>query len=79
MLLREDSQEEAALLVGLKRGGDDDVLPGGQLEAVTDLPQVDEGATHCHRLLSQQHIWAQVDVGAALILPSNTDDRAFLL
>lgn len=42
LLLREDSQAEVGLLVGLKSAGNQDVLARGQPEAVGDFPQVDE-------------------------------------
>lgn len=40
--LRENPEDKIGLLVRLKGGGDDDVLPCGQPQPRADLPQVDE-------------------------------------
>ena len=37
VFLREHSEDEAAVLVRLEGGGDDDVLPRGKAETVTHL------------------------------------------
>lgn len=38
VLLSEDPKQEVGVLVRLKGGGDDDVLPWGQLELAAHLP-----------------------------------------
>lgn len=68
LLLSEDPQQEAATFVRLKGGGDDDVLARWKVKAVTDLARIDEGAAVGHRLVLQEHLGAQVDIGAALEL-----------
>lgn len=40
--LGENPEDKVGLLVWLEGGGDDDVLPSGQPQPRTDLPQVDE-------------------------------------
>lgn len=67
LFLREDPENEAAVLVRRKGGGNDGVLPRREPEALTHLPGVDEGA-HGHVVLTQQHIRAQVDVARAFVL-----------
>ena len=71
LLLRKHTEDETALAVWLKGGRNDDVLPRGKLESSADLPEIDEGAAHGHRPLSQKHVRAQVNVGTALILPTD--------
>ena len=47
LLLSENPQIEVSVLVGLKRGGDDEVLPRREGDVVAHLPQVDEGLGAC--------------------------------
>lgn len=63
LLLREDSDAEVAILVGLEGGGDEDILPWGQLEAVEDLPEVDEGVRPLPGSGCEEKVLAEVDVG----------------
>lgn len=65
LFFREHPENEAAILVRLEGGGNDGVLPRWKCEAVAHFPGVDEGATHGHSSLSQQHIWTQVNVATA--------------
>lgn len=68
LFLGEHPQDEASFAVWFEGGGDDGVVSGRQLEALTHLPQVDEGLTASHRRCPQQDVWAQVDVTATFIL-----------
>lgn len=43
LLLREDPDEEVSLMVGLEGGGDQQVFPRRQREALWHLPHVDVG------------------------------------
>lgn len=43
LFLREHPQVKVCILVGLKSGGDDEVLSRGKTEATAHLSQVDEG------------------------------------
>lgn len=68
LFLREHPEDEAAVLVRLEGGGNDGVLPRWKFEAVTHFSGVDEGAAHGHSPLSQQDVWTEVNVAAALEL-----------
>lgn len=47
LFLREDPEDKVSLFVGLKGGGDDQVLSGGQAETCAHLSQVDESLRAC--------------------------------
>lgn len=68
LFFREHPENEAAILVRLEGRGNYGVLPRWKFEAVTHFPGVDEGAAHGHSSLSQQDIWTEVDIAAALEL-----------
>lgn len=59
--LREDSEDKVSLLLGFEGGRDDDVLPGGQLEARAHLSQVDEELRAGTGTVRQEEISLQVD------------------
>lgn len=58
---RENSEDEVGLFVGLKGGGDDDVLPRRQPQPRADLPQVDEELRARTGGVSEEEISFQVD------------------
>lgn len=70
LLLCEDSQDKVGLSVGLKGGGDDEVLAGGQTDAGAHLPEVNEGLGASARLVAQEEIFLQVDILTASVLRS---------
>lgn len=55
----------------LEGGGNDHIFSWRQFEAIAHLPRVDEGGAVGHRSATQQHIWTQVNVAAALVLKVN--------
>ena len=63
-LLREHPEDELALHVGVKGGGDDHVLPGGQAEPLGDLPQVDVGLALGRGLGVEEELFPQVLLAA---------------
>lgn len=55
LLLREDPDEEVGLVVGLKGGGDQQVVPRRQREALRHLPHVDVGlAASLGRMVAEE-------------------------
>lgn len=49
--------------MGLKRGGHQDILPGGQLEAVEHLTEVDVGVGPLPGSSGEEKVFAKVDIG----------------
>lgn len=47
LFLREHPHIEVPVFVGLKGGGNNEILSRGKTEAVAQLPQVDEGLGAC--------------------------------
>lgn len=68
LLLGEDSQDKVGFSVGLKGGGDDEVLAGGQTDAGAHLPHVNEGLGASARLVAQKETFLQVDILTASVL-----------
>lgn len=60
-LLREHPEDEVAVFVWLKGGGDDYVLPFRQLQTWADLPQVDEGFWSSAGGMREEKVSLQVD------------------
>lgn len=73
LFLREDPEDKVSLFVGLKGGGDDQVLSGGQAETCAHLSQVDESLRACTRWVTQKEILLQVDILAAFELRGGED------
>lgn len=61
-------------MVRFKGGGDDDVVSGRQLEALTHLPLVGEGLNASSHLLLLQDVLAQVDVPVTFELTTEEDE-----
>lgn len=78
LLLCEDSQHKVGLSVGLKGGGDDEVLAGGQTDAGAHFPQVNEGLRASARLVAQKERFLQVDILTASVLRSAGEEEAKL-
>lgn len=68
LLLREDTQAEVAIQVGIEGGGNDEVFAGWQLEPGADLAQVDEGLGASCLRVRQEKVLVQVQVRLALEL-----------
>ena len=62
VLLSEDPQQEVGVLVRLEGGGDDDVLPWGQLELAAHLPRVGEDLRETQVLVLDEEVLFQVDI-----------------
>lgn len=75
LLLREDAQAEVSILVGLKCGGDDQVLPRRKPEPGADLPQVDEGLGASLLAMRQEEVFVQVDVPLTMKLMDKRDSQ----
>lgn len=68
MLLRKDPNGKVPVLVGLKRGGDDEVLPRRQTEAVADLSEIDEGLWAGLGRIAQEESPIQMNLSLPCIL-----------
>lgn len=68
VLLSKNAQDEGALAMWLERRGNNDVFTGWQFETAADLTHVYEGVTHGHGTLTQQDVWAEVNVILTFIL-----------
>lgn len=62
VFLSKNTHYEGALAVRLERRGNNDVFAGWQFEAGAHLTHVYEGVTHGHGPLTQQDVWAEVNV-----------------
>ncbi len=73
LFLREHPHVKVCVLVGLKRGGDDEVFSRGKTEVVAHLSQVDEGLRARCRTVAQEKIPLQVHLPFARVLENDTD------
>lgn len=78
LFLREDPEDKVGLFVGLKGGGDDQVLSGGQAETCAHLSQVDESLRACTWWVPQKEVLLQVDILATFVLRVGEDAFAYL-
>lgn len=72
VFLSKNTKYKGTLAVWLERRWNNDIFTGWQFETAAHLTQVYEGVTHGHRSLTQQDVWAEVNVIATLILQDNT-------
>lgn len=68
LLLRENSDAEVSVFVGLEGGRDDEVLARWQREAAAHLAQVDEGLGARSRGVALEEVAVEVDTSLAAVL-----------
>lgn len=68
LLLSEDPEDKVSLLLGLKGGGDDEVLSGGKTNPRAHLSQVNEGLRASAGWMGQKEIFLQMDILTASVL-----------
>lgn len=72
VFLSKNTKYKGAVAVWLECRWNNDVFTGWQFETAAHLTQVYEGVTHGHGSLTQQDVWAEVNVIFTLILQDNT-------
>lgn len=68
LFLREHPHVKVSVLVGLKGGGDDEVLSRGETEVGAHLSEVDEGLRACFRWVPQEEVSLQMHLPFARVL-----------
>lgn len=68
LLLGEDPEDKVSLLLGLKGGGDDEVLSGGKTNPRAHLSQVNESLRASAGWMGQKEIFLQMDILTASVL-----------
>lgn len=77
LFLSKYSQYEGTLAVRLERRRNNDVFSGWQFETAAHLTHVYEGVTHGHSSLTQQDVWAEVNVILTFILRDKCSKKVF--